>query len=135
MRNDDTQNLVKYWISSLKYDMDRLRAMKDLGSSQSILDTMGFTIGQLERELVEDPMQQEELKTLTMDQVARFNGSFGVPSYVVANGMVYDVSHIPSWTAGRHFGQIAGTDVTAALDCHNGQTVLNRARLVGVLVE
>lgn len=78
---------------------------------------------------------EKPTRTFTMEQVARLNGSFGAPAYVVVNGLVYDVTDLPVWAEGKHFGQIAGTDLTAALSCHNGQTVLNKLKLVGTLVK
>lgn len=60
-----------------------------------------------------------------------------MPAYVIIEGSVYDVSDISAWSDGKHFGIVAGGDVTENLKtCHkNVQNVIEKLRVVGILAE
>ncbi len=71
---------------------------------------------------------------LTLDQLAQYDGRDGGPAYVAVNGIIYDVTPIPQWTQGVHFGISAGQDVTKRVElCHGGK-ILRRLRVVGRIV-
>lgn len=53
-----------------------------------------------------------ELKIFTLDELAKYNGQNGQPSYVAYKGIVYDVSNVSKWRGGTHNGEKAGTDLT-----------------------
>jgi Predicted heme/steroid binding protein len=53
-----------------------------------------------------------EQKTFTLNELSKYNGENGQPTYIAYKGIVYDVSNIPQWKGGMHNGEKAGTDVT-----------------------
>ena len=54
-------------------------------------------------------------RTFTAEELAKYNGQNGQPAYVAIDGTVYDVSNIPAWQNGKHHGNLAGHDVSAAI--------------------
>lgn len=54
--------------------------------------------------------------TLTLEELAEFNGQDGKPAYVAYEGDIYDISDVNAWSGGAHYGQVAGTDITEALN-------------------
>ncbi|MEI6102165.1 MAG: cytochrome b5 domain-containing protein [Eubacteriales bacterium] len=74
--------------------------------------------------------------TLTKEQLAKYNGQNGQPSYVAVNGVIYDVSAIAQWAGGQHQGgHSAGQDLTAELaKSPHGAAILSRCPVVGKLV-
>lgn len=48
----------------------------------------------------------------TLEELKKYNGKNGNPSYVAVNGKVYDVSKSPLWKSGEHNGLKAGNDLT-----------------------
>jgi predicted heme/steroid binding protein len=78
----------------------------------------------------------EDLKTFTIDELARYDGKGDNPAYVSVNGMVYDVTDQPGWAAGSHFGLKSGLDQTSAyISCHTGHPMIERLKLIGRLVK
>lgn len=55
-------------------------------------------------------------KTFTAEELKKFDGKNGQPSYVAANGIVYDVSAHKGWKTGMHMGHKAGMDLTKMLE-------------------
>jgi predicted heme/steroid binding protein len=49
----------------------------------------------------------------TPETLSKYNGLNGQPAYIALKGKVYDVSKLPLWKAGSHFGMIAGVDLTS----------------------
>ena len=79
--------------------------------------------------------QQEVPETVvTPEQLAQNNGR-GAPAYVAVNGVVYNMTDVPAWAAGMHFGMMAGQDLTEEfLACHANQAIiLSRLQEVGRL--
>lgn len=72
---------------------------------------------------------------LDKSKLAENNGKEGKPSYVVANGKVYDVTESKMWKNGLHMNRHnAGEDLTEALGAApHGDEVLNRFPEVGAL--
>lgn len=54
-------------------------------------------------------------RTFTAEQLAEYNGQNGKSAYIAVEGVVYDVSDVPAWHNGRHHGNLAGHDVSAAI--------------------
>lgn len=73
--------------------------------------------------------------SLTLDELAKFNGKDGKPAYVAVDGIIYDVSALGEWSSGKHFGGIeAGKDLSIAiLSSPHGKSILSRAVKVGTL--
>lgn len=73
--------------------------------------------------------------TMTLEELAEFNGKNGKPAYVAVNGMIYDVTNNAAWAAATHFGLTAGRDLTSEFaSCHADQQILSQLKLIGKLV-
>lgn len=73
-------------------------------------------------------------KLFTIEELAQYDGRDGSPAYVAVNGIVYDISHIPQWAQGVHFGVSAGRDVTERVNlCHGGE-ILKLLKIVGRII-
>jgi predicted heme/steroid binding protein len=79
------------------------------------------------------PETQEPV--ITQEELMMNNGKNGNPAYVAVNGVVYNMSDVPSWAAANHFGLAAGQDLTEEfLACHANQAIiLSRLQEVGRL--
>lgn len=77
----------------------------------------------------------EEMRVFTREELATYNGSNGRAAYVAVDGTVYDVSGIPRWAGGTHFGLFSGNDLSSEfMACHAGmREVINRLPIAGVL--
>ena len=53
-------------------------------------------------ELIGDIYDREQ-KEFTLEELAQYDGSNGKPSYVVIDGIVYDLSKVTAWKGGKHF--------------------------------
>ena len=77
--------------------------------------------------------QKENMREFTIEELRKYDGLSGNPTYVALNGVVYDMSSDPSWRGGRHFGLKAGKDVSEEFKgCHEMQ-MLNNLTVMGVL--
>jgi predicted heme/steroid binding protein/uncharacterized membrane protein len=78
-------------------------------------------------------------KKFTQEEMAKYNGTEGKPSYVSVDGKVYDVSNSPLWQSGQHMKRHApGQDLTAEMSAApHGKEVLDRevVKLLGILVK
>ncbi len=76
-----------------------------------------------------------EVRVFTIDELSQYNGAGGKPAYVAVNGIVYDVSSVIRWRGGRHFGMVAGKNLTMNFNaCHAGSIeVLTRLPQVGII--
>jgi predicted heme/steroid binding protein len=77
------------------------------------------------------------MRAFTRDELRRYDGTNGRPALIAYKGKVYDVSGSFLWQEGRH--QVlhsAGGDLTDAMaDAPHGDELMERVRVVGVLVE
>ncbi|MDZ5712743.1 cytochrome b5 domain-containing protein [Jeotgalibacillus haloalkalitolerans] len=84
------------------------------------------------------PLQfyQQNLRDLTVEELATFDGKNGRPAYVAVNGVVYDVTNNRAWAAATHFALTAGKDHSGAFaSCHAGQeSILTTLPVAGRLV-
>ena len=73
--------------------------------------------------------------TLTLKQLAKFNGQNGLPAYIAFKGRIYDVSDSYFWRQGKHFVEHhAGTDLSEALkNAPHDASLLDRFPVVGFL--
>lgn len=85
------------------------------------------------RELIGDTYYREE-KKFTLEELSKYDGGNGRPSYVAINGIVYDLSKNTNWAKGEHFGVTAGKDLTEEFNsCHNNIKILEHIPKVGIL--
>ena len=71
---------------------------------------------------------------LTLQELEQYDGRDGSPAYVAVNGFIYDISPIPQWAHGVHFGVSAGRDVTERVNLCHGSTILKRLKIVGRII-
>ena len=76
-------------------------------------------------------------ETFTLEELAMFNGKNGSPAFVAVNGIVYDVTDVEAWKHGRHYGLVAGKDLSQYFNsCHkNDKKILNKLKVVGNIEE
>ena len=86
---------------------------------------------------VTETTTRSELKSFTIEELSSFNGKDGQPAYVSVNGMIYDLTDVPSWQNGKHNGIEAGQDVTDAImnKSPHGPKVLDNLVPIGTLKE
>ena len=74
-------------------------------------------------------------RVFTREELGRYNGKNGMPSYIAYKGMVYDVTSSFLWKNGRH--QVlhdAGKDLTDSLDqAPHGSDLIVKFPVVGIL--
>jgi predicted heme/steroid binding protein len=77
-----------------------------------------------------------EIRKFTIKELEEHNGQNGKPAYIAYQGKVYDISQSSLWGGGEHMGMHqAGKDLTEELElAPHGKEVLERAKLIGVLV-
>jgi predicted heme/steroid binding protein len=78
----------------------------------------------------------QEQRKFTSKELEEYNGKNGKPAYIAYQGKVYDLSQSSLWGGGEHMGMHqAGKDLTEELElAPHGEEVLERAKLIGVLV-
>ncbi len=53
------------------------------------------------------------MKIFDAAELAKYDGKNGNPAYIAVDGKVYDVTDVPQWKDGSHFGRFqAGADLT-----------------------
>lgn len=77
------------------------------------------------------------LRTFTAEELAKYDGKNGNPAYVAVNGTVYDVSSVPEWQGGNHWGRFqAGRDLSEDIKkSPHGVSKLETVPVVGTYVE
>ncbi len=79
-------------------------------------------------------MKPREQILLTLEELEDYDGTNGSPAYVAVNGIIYDMSPIPQWMQGVHFGVSAGRDVTDRVNLCHGSKILKLLRIVGRII-
>ena len=76
----------------------------------------------------------EESKFI-LEDLAKFNGQNGNPTYIAYKGKVYDVSDSAFWLGGDHLGaHQAGKDLSEEMDiAPHGPENLDRVKPIGTL--
>lgn len=77
-----------------------------------------------------------ENKTFTLEELAKYNGKNGMVPYVAINGLVYDLSNVPTELLEAHKGLPIGADLSADFaKCHDGNvSLLKNIPVVGKLI-
>ena len=75
-------------------------------------------------------------REFTVEELSNYNGKNGSPVYTSINGKVYDMSGVPKWGTGNHFGILAGKVLDNEFkQCHSDNlSIIDRAKEVGVLI-
>ena len=77
---------------------------------------------------------KEAVKLFTLQELAAFDGKDGRKGYVACDGVVYDVTGVPSWKGGKHNGAKAGNDMTKLImSSPHGKSVLKKLTVIGKL--
>ena len=83
---------------------------------------------------LKDKNFNRQTKEFTLSELAQYNGTMGKPAYVAVNGVIYDLSNVPPWKGGTHFGLTAGKDLTTEFgSCHGLESILANLPKVGIL--
>lgn len=74
---------------------------------------------------------------LTVEELAKYDGSDGNPAYIAIEGIIYDVSSVKAWFNGKHNGYTAGKDLTTEMKdlSPHGLSKLKGLDVVGKLVD
>ncbi len=113
------------------------------GTSVSEENSNPASEGTVNEELSEDEAVNEEasnvdgLLSLTVEELAAYNGEDDMPAYVAVDGVIYDVTDVPAWRNGAHNGNFAGNDLTEEINkmSPHGTKVLENLTVVGELVQ
>lgn len=62
-----------------------------------------------------------------------YNGQNGSPSYVSANGVVFDISNSPAWATGAHFSLTPGHDYSTQFTVYHGNDILEISTRVPIM--
>jgi predicted heme/steroid binding protein len=73
---------------------------------------------------------------LTIKELAKYNGTNGIPAYVAVDGIIYDVTGVNAWKAGKHEGYGAGKDISKEIKkvSPHGTSVLKKRKVVGKII-
>ena len=75
--------------------------------------------------------------SLTLEELAKYNGTNGKPAYIAVDGIIYDVSPIKAWKKGKHKGRHkAGAELGYDIKkkSPHGIKVLKKLKVVGKVV-
>ncbi|BCN32293.1 cytochrome b5 domain-containing protein [Anaeromicropila herbilytica] len=73
-------------------------------------------------------------KEFTIEELAKYDGQNGNKAYVAYKGVVYDVTDVKQWKDGKHYGAVAGTDLTDEIGkSPHGDIVFKKLTVVGSL--
>lgn len=80
------------------------------------------------------PTATAALPTFNATDLAKYNGQNGASAYVAVDGKVYDVTNVPEWKNGNHWGRYqAGVDLTDAIKLSpHGISKLATVPIVGI---
>ncbi|SHL05751.1 cytochrome b5 domain-containing protein [Desulforamulus aeronauticus] len=133
----ETINLYESYIQETK-DKDLKIALTEIVNHEKgdLADFNQMLFSLLSNPPVVQTQQSNGQMQFTLAQLTQYNGTNGMPAYIAVSGKVYDVTRVPAWQGGSHYGLMAGRDVTAQfMNCHPAQgMILNGLPLVGVLV-
>lgn len=103
----------------------------------SMVDSSGTVTSQPDSTISKTAVTiKDSMITLTLEELAQYNGKDGKPVYVAVNGLVYDMTGIETWKSGKHKGNKAGTDLSKKIKSSpHGIAVLKKLKVVGKLVQ
>lgn len=103
--------------------------------SASAVDTMAVN-GVQPDSVVANKAAAPALLSLTLDELAQYNGLDGKPAYVAISGVVYDVTNVKAWRKRKHHGHTPGADRTEEIKkSPHKLKVLKKLTIVGNIVE
>ncbi len=107
---------------------------EEVQPAEDLIEPVEEEVAEVDEDVAAEP---ESEATFTLDELAQYDGQDGRPSYIAVDGVVYDVTDVPPWSGGTHFGFDAGVDVTEALQsaAPHGAGQLGQAEVMGVLAE
>lgn len=76
------------------------------------------------------------MKKILKNELKKFDGKNGAPSYIAYQGIVYDVSHSWHWKRGKHHVlHRAGEDLTGAIrEAPHYDDLLEKVPMIGILI-
>lgn len=95
-----------------------------------------YSEGNLKKEKVHAQQQDgTRFRQFSLQELSYFDGANGKEAYVAVNGIVYNMTMIPGWAGGTHFGLYAGKNLNDQfMSCHNQMLgMLDQIPKVGVL--
>ena len=87
--------------------------------------------------LVDPNEERADIKYYRIEEIAQFDGSGNNPAYGVVDGIVYDVTDMKQWNGGKHYGLVAGKDLSEYFNsCHKSEKdILKKLRVIGKIIE
>jgi predicted heme/steroid binding protein len=87
-------------------------------------------------EPIDSGIEQDQIE-LTLEELSKYNGEDGMPSYIAVDGVIYDVSDSSNWRNGMHNGYEAGNDLTDEIKnkSPHGVSKLKSVPVVGSIIE
>lgn len=84
-----------------------------------------------------EPAQTDATGSMTLENLASYNGKDGRPAYFAFEGKIYDPAQSPLWKNGVHMGRHnAGSDLTEALNlAPHGREKVTAMKIIGDLVD
>lgn len=82
----------------------------------------------------ETPVDSTPL-TLTIEELAKYDGKNGNKAYIAIDGKIYDVTDIPQWKGGMHHNYTAGKDLTNEIKtvAPHGLTPIETLKPIGTI--
>lgn len=76
------------------------------------------------------------LKELTLEELAKYDGKNGKPAYIAVNGIIYDVTNEEIFKQSPHNSLNLGSDITKEFNgCHNeNESILAKLPIVGTVI-
>lgn len=73
--------------------------------------------------------------SLTIEELAEFDGMNGNKAYIAIDGKIYDVTDIAPWKGGEHNGYTAGKDLTNEIKtvAPHGMTPIEKLTPIGTI--
>ena len=73
--------------------------------------------------------------TLTIEELAKYDGTNGNKAYIAIDGKIYDVTDIAPWKGGNHHGYTAGKDLTNEIKtvAPHGMTPIEKLTPIGTI--
>lgn len=83
-----------------------------------------------------ESLYQEEVKDMTVEELAKFDGREGRAAYIALGNIIYDVTEVSMWKNGNHFGVLAGRVLDGVIEQghKNYKEILNSLPVVGRVV-
>lgn len=119
------------------YQKNYFQQQIDEKVSSLVASVKQLTIDNVKNMTLHTEQQAQGTVAFSPEELAYYDGSQGRAAYVAVNGIIYDMTMLPGWAGGTHFGQYAGKDLTEVfMDCHQGTlSFLDNIPKVGILIQ